>query len=120
MALGARGVVACDTDPVAVEVARERLSALPVHLYVGSIDAIEPHRFDLITANISPEWLAQLAPEWRRVLKPAGKAILSGIEAQDVEFVRHALESAGMRIVTEQAENSWRAIVVTETPAPQA
>src|ERR1700720_323256 len=45
--LGARFVYACDTDPVAVQIAG--------HGFVGSVDAIAGASVDLVVANISPE-----------------------------------------------------------------
>jgi ribosomal protein L11 methyltransferase len=60
--LGAGRVVACDTDPIAVEI-----------------------------ANISPEAIAQLAPDLLRVRRPGGVLLASGFELNEVDQVRAAL-----------------------------
>jgi ribosomal protein L11 methyltransferase len=84
--LGAGNVTACDTDPVAVEIAGEG--------FVGSVDAVAADAVDLVMANISPEAIAALAPDLLRVRKPGGVLLASGFEAHEVEQVRAALPQA--------------------------
>jgi ribosomal protein L11 methyltransferase len=81
--LGARRVYACDTDPVAVEIAGLG--------FVGSADAVKSAAADLVVANISPEAIAALAPDLRRVCRPGGAVLASGFELQEVDQVRAAL-----------------------------
>ena len=81
--LGAGTVIACDTDPIAVEVAGEG--------YVGSVDAAAPASVDLVMANISPEAICALSADLLRVLKPGGILLASGFEAHEVEQVKSAL-----------------------------
>jgi ribosomal protein L11 methyltransferase len=81
--LGARRVYACDTDPVAVEIAGLG--------FVGSVDAVKSSSADLVVANISPEAIAALAPDLRRVCRPGGTILASGFELQEVDQVRTAL-----------------------------
>lgn len=114
--LGAREVVACDNDPESVEVSRENLERGGIHLHVftGSAADLAPGHFDLILANISPEILAVIAPDLRRALKfPDGRAILSGIEEPDLEFLVPALAKAGFRVIETREEANWRALLVT-------
>src|SRR5450759_68630 len=44
--LGARSVVACDTDPVAVEIARTRVRS--ARLFTGSASAVRPRSADIV------------------------------------------------------------------------
>jgi ribosomal protein L11 methyltransferase len=81
--LGAGRVVACDTDPIAVEIAGEG--------FIGSVDAVAPATADLVLANISPEAIAQLAPDLLRVRRPGGVLLASGFELNEVDQVRAAL-----------------------------
>lgn len=113
--LGAARALLCDTDPDAVEVARENLARAGVAGpgFVGSADAIAGNCADLIVANISPAWVAELAPEWVRILKPGGVAILSGFEASDLPVVGEALKKAGGEVAVFHSENEWRAIEMT-------
>ena len=84
--LGAGKVYACDTDPVAVEIAGDG--------FVGSVDAVASGSCDLVVANISPEAIVELAPDLMRVLRPGGVLLASGFELQEVEQVKAALPPA--------------------------
>jgi ribosomal protein L11 methyltransferase len=111
--LGAGRVIACDLDPLAIDVAGRNFAAahLDIELFEGSIQKIESHIADVAIGNLSPEWLALLAAEWPRIIKRGGVILLSGLEAQDVERVRERLEAAGVVITAIQEENQWRAIL---------
>jgi ribosomal protein L11 methyltransferase len=85
--LGAGRVYACDTDPVAVEIAGQG--------FVGSVDAVAAGCADLVVANISPEAIRQLAPDLLRVLRPGGVLLASGFEATEVEQVKAAFAGRG-------------------------
>jgi ribosomal protein L11 methyltransferase len=113
--LGAGRVYANDNDPDAVAVARENFgkAGVEVSLSVGSAGDVQSGIADLVVANISPAWIADLAGEWVRILKPGGRAILSGFEASDVAHVSAALERAGARIAGEFGEQEWRMLEVT-------
>ena len=84
--LGAGKVYACDTDPVAVEIAGGG--------FIGSVDAVAAGSCDLVVANISPEAIIQLAPDLLRVLRPGGVLLASGFELREVEQVQAALPPA--------------------------
>jgi ribosomal protein L11 methyltransferase len=84
--LGARFVYACDTDPVAVQIAG--------NAFVGSVDAVAGASADLVVANISPEAIVSLAPDLVRVLRPGGVLLASGFELQEVEWVKAGLPPA--------------------------
>ena len=81
--LGAGSVTACDTDPVAIEIAGKG--------FVGSVDAVTGGAMDLVMANISPEAITALAGDLLRVRKARGVLLASGFEAHEVEQVRAAL-----------------------------
>ena len=98
--LGAERVWACDTDPIAVEIAGTG--------FVGSVDAVAPGVADVVTANISPEAIVALAGDLVRVLRPGGVLLASGFERHEVEQVRAALP--GAREVREKG--NWALIVV--------
>ena len=110
--LGAARAIACDTDPQATETATENLrrAGVKVPVFTGSADAFANECVDLVVANISPAWIAALAADWARTLRPGGTAILSGFEDVDLPTVTRALREAGLEIVGEYGENSWRMI----------
>jgi ribosomal protein L11 methyltransferase len=84
--IGAGKVYACDTDPVAVEIAGDG--------FIGSVDAVAAGSCDLVVANISPEAIVALAPDLVRVLRPGGVLLASGFELQEAEQMKAALPPA--------------------------
>ncbi len=111
--LGAARAIACDSDESAVEVAARNLAKWgpAAATFVGSAGALRSGIADLITANITPEWVAALAPEFMRLLRDGGCAILSGFEDADVATVTNALNQAGLTVTETRAEAEWRAVV---------
>ena len=85
--LGAGRVFACDVDPDAVAVARERLPAS----FLGSADAVRSGIADLVMANISPEAIIRLVPDLKRSLRSGGILLASGFEGPEVDAVAAAL-----------------------------
>jgi ribosomal protein L11 methyltransferase len=104
--LGAKRVIACDIDPVAVQLARQPLS------FIGTASAIRAASADLLVANISPEAIMALAPELVRVLHKGGMAILSGFELADVSAIEMAIRADGAMLVESHAKGSWSAMTV--------
>lgn len=78
--LGAGKTYACDTDPIAVEIAGDA--------FVGSVDAVRSVSIDLAIANISPEAIIALAPELLRALRPAGIVVASGFGVHEIDTIR--------------------------------
>jgi ribosomal protein L11 methyltransferase len=102
--LGAGKVFACDTDPVAVQIARTRCPAS----FTGSVDAVRSGIAHLTVANISPEAIIRLAPDLMRSLLPGGILLASGFETHEVDLVKHALP--GIQEV--RAKNTWALAVI--------
>ena len=97
--LGAERVIACDVDPLAVNVA----AAAGLSVFIGSAQALASGKADLVVANISPEALRELAGEILQLLKAGGSAILSGVEARD---------ELPFTPVATLAEAEWRAYLI--------
>jgi ribosomal protein L11 methyltransferase len=98
--LGAERTYACDTDPIAIEIAGMG--------FIGSVDAVASGVVDIAMANISPEAIVALAPDLLRVLRPGGVLLASGFELHEVEQVKAALPP--LREVRENG--NWSLIVV--------
>jgi ribosomal protein L11 methyltransferase len=98
--LGWGAVYSCDTDPVAVRIAREG--------FVGSADAMAKDSVDLVVANINPPAIIGLGPEFVRVLRPGGTILASGFEIDEVAEVQAALPWA--REV--RRKGSWALLVI--------
>jgi ribosomal protein L11 methyltransferase len=110
--LGARRVIACDVDPVAVDIA-VRAGVLA---FTGSAAAIRSGSCDLIVANINARTSIDLAQEFLRCLTPAGHAIVSGFE----DWEAPAVERAYTGVERTLAKGQWRALVITRTPTRPA
>lgn len=102
--LGAARVIACDTDPEAVAVARRRVALS----FVGSVTAVRSAAADLVVANISPEAIVALAEELLRVLRPGGLLLASGFETHEVEMIRASLP----RVSEIRTKGNWALAVV--------
>ena len=97
--LGAHRVIACDTDPVAVEIAKMG--------FVGSADAVASAVADVVVANIHPEAIIALHPDLLRVRKPGGVLLASGIESHERESLLAAVPTLQVR-----RKGNWALLVV--------
>jgi ribosomal protein L11 methyltransferase len=113
--LGARRVVACDVDPVAVEIAAAALrrAGTDVLLFTGSAGAIRSGCADLIVANISAQASIEMASDLLRCLAPGGRSIASGFENPEAPAVERAVEHAGGAIERRLVKGQWSALVIT-------
>lgn len=108
--LGTRRLVGCDTDPEAVQIARENLilrERIPALLYVGSIDAMRWQTATVAAANIGPGALIELAEKFAMVLRTDGVLLASGFESEEAADVRLAFERAGFRLCEERERQNW-------------
>ena len=111
--LGVRRVVACDIDPIAVDIAGAafRRAGVRASLFIGSVNAIRTNSVDLIVANISAAASIELAPEFLRCLAPGGRCIASGFEVWEAPAVEVALERAGGSVERKHVKGDWCALV---------
>jgi ribosomal protein L11 methyltransferase len=97
--LGARGIVAIDTDPEALRWAKQNieLNGLTGSIELSSIpiEKIEAS-FSVLVANLILGEILDIFPNFPRLLVPGGLLILSGILEDQVEEVKRALDSYGL------------------------
>jgi len=103
--LGARRVIGCDVDPVAVEIARRA----GVVTFNGSVDAVRSGSCDLIVANINAPMSIALAADFLRCLAAGGRVVVSGFEAHEAPAVERAYAAVEKKL----AKGEWRALIVT-------
>jgi len=123
--LGAAEVVALDTDPLAVDIAKANVVANGVEDKVsvaeGSLGAAWPFhgaqdkRFDCVVANISSTTIIDLARELVGALKAGGLGIAGGISEERVDACRLALEQAGATVTATMSEGDWRTLLFEVT-----
>jgi ribosomal protein L11 methyltransferase len=113
--LGAEEVVACDIDPVAVQVARaniERNAEQNLYTFCGSLDAVRSSSIHLLLANLTADVIMSLFPEFERVLRPHGIAILSGILREHDEDAREIVARHKFHVFEEITRGEWLVLIV--------
>ncbi len=117
--LGAKSCNAYDIDPVAVKVARENVKdggyeniTVGVSDLLAGVDLSEG-KYDVCLANIVADIILRMLPDLDRYVKKDGKVILSGIISPRAEEIRDAVKKYGYRIVSEESENDWLAMLIT-------
>jgi ribosomal protein L11 methyltransferase len=108
-------IEACDTDPEAIDIAREnaRLNEVAerIQFRVGTIEETGADAADVVCANLTADVILPLLP--RLLAAARGQLILSGILNTQVEQVRVRLHELG---ITEPPEiindGEWSAIIV--------
>jgi ribosomal protein L11 methyltransferase len=118
--LWAGPVLAIDSDPQAVAVARDNAAINGVADRVtvavgggyGSAAARRAAPFDLVAANILARPLRRLAPGLARSLVPGGRAILSGLLDDQVDWVMAAHRPLGLSLIERRSLAGWAVLVV--------
>ncbi|BAS28489.1 50S ribosomal protein L11 methyltransferase [Limnochorda pilosa] len=116
--LGARRVVACDIDPVAVRVARANVEQnrlqWAVEVLEGSVGAADTllrrersAGARLVVANLLTSILAELAGPIAGLMAPRGLLLASGIAAGQEGEAHAALEGAGLRVQETETAGGW-------------
>jgi ribosomal protein L11 methyltransferase len=125
--LGARHVLALDTDSNAVYAAARNVTnnnvSDTVQVRRGTLSLAvqkkQADRYDLVVANIVAPVISALAGRFWRVLKPDGILIASGIIAAGLDEVLISLALAGFTLQVVDHEGDWCTIVarkLTEKP----
>jgi ribosomal protein L11 methyltransferase len=109
--LGAKRVIAIDSDPTAIRVAKEnaRLNKIDnVTFRIGDVRHWRfPRKIDVVAANLFSELLVEILPR----LKHARRLILSGLLREQECDVRRALTRNKIDIVEVQRRGKWVAIL---------
>lgn len=121
--LGARDVVAFDLDPAAALLCDQyrRLNGLRrVPVFCGSLGALsiegKSRRFELALVNVIP---AEIGPELdylRLAMVPGGRALFSGILAEEGAAARAQLARHGFRVTGERTAAEWIAFAAELGP----
>jgi len=108
---GASRVLAVDSDPEAVAIASEVVTANAaadrVEVRAGSLAACRGERFDGIVANIQSSFFLANATLVGSAMAEGGVLLASGILAEDVPEIQTALGAAGLRIDAQFSDGPW-------------
>ena len=106
-------IEACDTDEMAVEIARENATANGVldqiDFRAGSVEESTASA-DLVCANLTADVITQILPSL--VSLTCGNLILSGILETQVEMVRAGLHDNGIDEFEIEQDGEWVALIV--------
>ena len=115
--LGARKVLALDTDALAVKAAKENAAvngtADKIIAQQGSLDTVtaSARRFDLVAVNILARVIMQMAENGLgEIVRPGGKAIFSGIIDTQTAEVEAALLQCGLQPYARRQSGDWTLI----------
>jgi len=114
--LGASAVLALDTDPLAVKIAKENVQANGVSKTVevkeGSLEMARGSLFDMIVVNILARTIAELIEKGLLdYLNPAGLLIAAGIMASEEEEVKNAFIERGLKGLNRLQRGDWVTLI---------
>ncbi len=112
--LGAKSVLATETDEDALHTAERNAMKNGVHLdtlVVTESHCYDKFRYDVVVANILAPVLIGMAENLASALKARGQLILSGILLSQVPSVIEAYEACGLRFLRQDAMDDWCALL---------
>ena len=115
--LGAREVLALDTDPVAVKSAKQNFQRSKLGDQVIAAQGSVPHKlaidsyYDLVMANISARAISERAESLTPILKPGGYLIASGIISDQRDTAEAGLKSSGFTILEACIKEDWVTLI---------
>ena len=110
--MGAKGVTAVDTDPLAIKATMENSllnQVYNINVSQGSIEEIKQQgeKYDGIVCNILAEIIKPMIPEMTDIIKPDGWVILSGILVEQSNEIASILEHNGWAIAALWQRDNW-------------
>lgn len=103
-------VIAVDTDPEAIRVAKENAGlnrmAERIQFHEGTVSNV-PGQYDIVLANIQALPLVEMAPDFARRRKSQGRIVLSGILFEQKELIISTYEKEGLKLLSEKTAGEW-------------
>ena len=116
LGLGARSVVAADTDSLAVRATTDNRShnrhdAAELEVAQGSVETLQRllagRRADLLLCNILAPVIEALAPSFESLLAEEGRALLSGLLVDQAPRLIHVLGDLGWMVTASAEQGRW-------------
>jgi ribosomal protein L11 methyltransferase len=104
----------CDTDPLAVESAKENFALNDIRfqrIWEGSADKAEG-LYDIVTANIIADVLRMISTDLKTRIAPGGALILSGILDKKESDVQEAFKD--LTLINRIVKDEWVTLVYTK------
>jgi ribosomal protein L11 methyltransferase len=122
--MGALRVLGVDNDQWAYENALEnvrRNGATAMEVRLGDVGVLQSEMFDLILANITRNTLVRDLKFYAKRLLHPGLMLLSGILAEDVQYVLNEAYRCGLDHLNTSEESNWISLTFTKhrNPEPQ-
>jgi ribosomal protein L11 methyltransferase len=108
--LGAEKVLGLDNDQWAYENALEnveRNGASAMEVRLGDAGMLKEEGFDVVLANITRNTLVRDIPVYNNHLETGGLLVLSGILAEDVQFILNAAYRCELDHLNTREESNW-------------
>lgn len=111
--LGFSDLLACDIDPVALEVAAANLNnnGVDAELCWASPSDLAKGGFNLIVANILADVISELAPHFQRLAQPGSLLLAGGIVDNKKDQVVEAVQRVGYRLLEIREKERWVAFL---------
>ena len=116
LGLGAKAVVAADTDSLAMRATGDNreLNGRPadqLKVSLGSVEALQQllqgRRADLLLCNILAPVIEALAPGFEALVAPEGRALLSGLLVDQAPRLEQVLGDLGWRVSARGSQGRW-------------
>ena len=121
--LGYTPVHAFDADPVSVRVARANahrndvaIAVTFAEMDIGQLPLRAKEKYDVICANLTADVLLMRAREICCQLCSAGKLVLAGILANEIEQIRDTYEALQFRIIASRRNGDWHSAILAAYP----
>jgi len=111
---GSRRVLGVDNDQWAYENALEnvrRNKSACMEIRLGDVGVIGEEMFDIVLANISRNTLVRDMSEYARHIQTGGKILLSGILAEDAQYVLNEAYHCNLLHESTEEEFNWISLV---------
>jgi ribosomal protein L11 methyltransferase len=116
--LGATRIVACDSDPVAVQIAQSNGAvnrcASKLRVISGEVQEVSGRSFDLVVANLTLEIIEEILEGMERRLGIGGKLILSGILSCQLSHLRPYLRRNALSVADCRKKGEWICLVLNK------
>ena len=115
---GAATADAIDIDPWSTESAKYAAElndlASKMNIILGTVEAIEGQRYDMVVANINKNIILGDIERYYNALEKGGTLLLSGFLHQDIEDIMRGATSYGLTHRTTLEEDEWVAMAFTK------